>query len=130
MTTETQSLPRVIIELQVDGSLMVESYVNGMRSKLPLNFGFEAFEIREALAHIKRQRAEYAKQQIEKAEAAAKARHGQVWRYVAEGHGIGFANRTVNGVSSLKRNAKVNTNISGEKKKPISAEIKDMLDLL
>lgn len=120
-----QSLPRVIIELQADGTLMVESYVNGMRSKLPLTFGFEAFEIREALAHIKRQRAAYAQQQAEKALAAEKARHGQVWRYVAENHGIGFANRTVNGVKSLKRNAKVS-----QKEKPTSSTVKAMIDLI
>lgn len=125
MATETQSPPRVIIELQPDGSLMVESYVNGSRTKLPLTFGFEAFEIREALAHIKRQRAEYAKLQAEKAVAAEKARHGQVWRYVAENHGIGFANRTVNGVKSLKRNAKVE-----QKQKQPSASVKAMIDLI
>jgi hypothetical protein len=118
-------LPRVVIEQQPDGSLVMESYINGARHRELINKGFEAFEIREALAV--QASAIIAAQERKLAQLAEETRnlHNRVWRTTAERHGIGFANRTVNGVASLKQNAK-----KDEKTKPDQPTIKELLSLI
>ena len=117
--------PRVIIEQQPDGSLIMESYINGSRKRIELQLGFEAFEIKDELRTQAKAIASYAERERERIAEAANKRHNQAWRYVATNHGVEFANRTVNGVKSNKLNAKVNA-----KEKPEQQSIKEMLALL
>lgn len=123
--TKTTPRPRIIVELQTDGTLIAECYLNGSRLRENLNRGFELFEIKEMLVRIDNNIKSAAERKAEALAEKEKARHGTVWRYVAENHGVGFANRTVNGVNSLKRNAKV----EAKAKKP-NPELKEMLSLL
>lgn len=117
--------PRVIVELKPDGTLVLEQYLDGQRQQMPLPLGFELFEIREALrAQVRRHESAQERKARAKEEAETR-RHSQVWRYVAENHGIGFANRTINGVASSKMHAKVD-----EKAKKPSPTLKEALSLL
>jgi hypothetical protein len=124
--TETKPKPRLIVEQQDDGTLVLELYINGSRSRRNVTFGFEAFEIKEALAEQKRSIEAQAARKAQELELAAQRRHSQVWSYVAQNHGVGFANKTVNGVSSLKLRARVDG-------KPTASDqptLKQMLDLI
>jgi hypothetical protein len=110
--------PRIIVEQQPDGSIVAEFYINGARSRQTLTLGFEAFEIKAALADQARANAAAAAREAERAQAQERERHNRVWNYVASSHGIGFANRTVNGTSSLKRNARVDAAPTADVVKP------------
>lgn len=125
MTTAPPPKPRVIVEQQPDGTLVCEYYINGARSRDVLNLGFEAFEIKEALRTQAKAIAKQIERELEKKREEEHNRHNRVWQGVARNHGIGFANRTVNGINSLKLNAKVN-----EKEKPVQITAKQMIDLL
>ena len=117
--------PRLIVEQQDDGTLVIEIYVNGSRSRRTVTFGFEAFEIKEALAEQKRAIDAQAARKARELEEAAQRRHNQVWSYVAQNHGVGFANKTVNGVNSLAQRARVD-----QKERPEQPTLKAMLDLI
>ena len=120
-----QPKPRIIVELQPDGSLVMESYVDGNRKRLELQLGFEAFEIKEELRTIARRNLAQAERKAAAKREMENKRHSQVWRYVAENHGVGFANRTVNGTKSSKLHAKVD-----EKPQKANPTVKEMLALL
>jgi hypothetical protein len=110
--------PRIIVEQQPDGSLIAEFYINGARTRQTLTFGFESFEIKEALGEQARANAAAAAREAAREAQAERERHNRVWNYVASSHGIGFANRTVNGTSSLKRNARVDAPQTADVVKP------------
>lgn len=104
----------------------MESYINGARHREVLNKGFEAFEIREALGVQARAIIAAQERKIAALEAEAKGRHNQVWRTTAERHGIGFANRTING-NAMGQNTRPKEKPQG---KPEQQTIKELLSLL
>jgi hypothetical protein len=126
-TTTPAPKPRVIVELQPDGTLVMEYYTNGQRSRDTLTLGFEAFEIKDQLRNQAQHLATAAERKAAALAEAASRRHNQAWRYVATNHGIEFANRTVNGVNSSKLNARVDAKPKPSDNQPT---IKQMLDLL
>jgi hypothetical protein len=97
MSDHTPPKPRLIVEQQSDGTLTIEYYINGARSKETLNRGFELYDIVEALAMQRNAMQRQAEAKAERDAHAERQRHRQVWQYVAENHGVGFANKTVGG---------------------------------
>jgi hypothetical protein len=53
--TPSQAKARVIIELQPDGTLVMETYTNGMRERTALQVGYEMHEMQEALSRKQRE---------------------------------------------------------------------------
>lgn len=101
----TKPKPRVIVELQDDGSIVIESYHQGSRSRDHVAAYFCEVAVMDALRLQKRlldNAAEAKRLRQEKEEAA---RHRRVWWGVAagtgqsRGHGIAFANKTVGVIS-------------------------------
>jgi hypothetical protein len=97
-TPVPQAGPRVIIELNSDGTYKLESYVNGSRRQNSLTVGGEWFEIKEELKELLAVRQAADARKAERIAEAEASRHRQVWGSVAHKHGIGFANRVVNGI--------------------------------
>lgn len=95
--------PRIIIEAQPDGSLVLESYINGQRSRELLTRGFEMIAIKDELARQARAIENAAEEKRLRQEREEASRHRRVWTGVAENHGIGFANRTVGQIARTQK---------------------------
>lgn len=101
MSNTAPTPSRVIIEHNADGSMTLEHYINGARTKETLLEGIELLQIREAFAAqdnaIKAAAARKAEQQLEK----ERALHRRVWFNTAygvdriRGQGEGFANKFI-----------------------------------
>lgn len=114
-TTPSRAKARVVIELQPDGTLRVEHYVNGARSVENLERGFEMQVIREILAQADARAEREYRAAIAAKEAAQLALHRRVWRNLATDphYGTQFANKVVGtdvpyrGKKSAEREARV-----------------------
>lgn len=88
--------PRIIVELLPDGRYKMEYYINGSRAIVPLNSAFEWVELQDKFQELKSIADNHAAKKAERIAEANASRHRQVWSSVANRHGIGFANKTVN----------------------------------
>ena len=99
MATDAQpaSLPRLILEAAPDGTLSAEFYINGARSRVRLEPGFEMPEIKGILADLRADIAAAARRKVERQAAEDAARHRRVyWHSVnARGQGQDFADRII-----------------------------------
>ena len=100
MPTDAQSaprLPRLILEAGADGALSAEFYINGARSRVKLEHGFELVEIKGILADLQADIAAEARRKAERQAAEEQARHRRVyWHSVnARGQGRAFADRVI-----------------------------------
>ena len=100
MPTDAQSaarLPRLILEAAPDGTLSAEFYINGARSRVKLEHGFELAEIKGILADLRADIAAEARRKVERQAAEDAARHRRVyWHSVnARGQGRAFADRVI-----------------------------------
>lgn len=91
--SEQKIRPRVIIELQPDGTFVLETYINGARSRYNISPAFQevAHALFEKLKEINNAEERAAARKLKEAEA----RHKRVWTNVAADHGTHFANQTV-----------------------------------
>jgi hypothetical protein len=96
------ALPRIILEQQADGTIVMETYLDGARSRFPLAKGLEIIEIREELRQQASRIASAAERKALREAELEAAKHRRVWTNVAygeyggsRGHGAEFANRTV-----------------------------------
>ena len=81
--------PRLVLELQPDGSLIAEFWLAGSRERRPISLDCEIFDIREALNDIKRRQRSEHELAAERERKAQIARHNRVWLHAAESHGQG-----------------------------------------
>jgi HD superfamily phosphodiesterase len=88
------------VELQPDGSLRVETVINGQRLQEPLSDGYEIITIRAILHDMKRSIDAEKERKAAILAAEENSRHRRVWRNVAADHGELFANKTVGRVAS------------------------------
>ena len=101
--------PRLIVEMQPDGSLSVETIINGARLQEPLTDGYEIVTIRQILGDMRRAIEAEAARKTALREAEENARHRKVWRNVAygidgsRGHGSAFADKTVGKISATQK---------------------------
>ena len=93
----TEPTARVVIELNANGSITMESYKNGQRQQLTLSRGQEWWEILDELAMQKRQAIAQAERKAEAEAKAGRMRHNRVWTDAAQKFGTGFAARTIKG---------------------------------
>ena len=100
--------PRLIVELQSDGSLSVETIINGARLQEPLTDGYEITTIRQILGDMRRSIEAEAARKAALREEEENRRHRRVWRNVAygidgsRGHGASFADKTVGKMRSAQ----------------------------
>jgi hypothetical protein len=91
----TYTKPRIVIELQDDGALVMEQWLNGSRRRTPIDRGWEVFQIKAMLddqkAQLERDRAHKVAQQTQ----AAVDLHRKVYFHTRYNHGEAFADRTV-----------------------------------
>lgn len=101
----TKPKPRVIVELQDDGSIVIESYHQGSRSRDHVSRYFAGNALLDALDYQKRLIDNAAEEKRLRQEREEAKRHRRVWTGVAygtstsRGHGIAFANKTVGRIS-------------------------------
>lgn len=93
--------PRIVLELLPDGTIQAEAFINGSRSKIPLNYGVESFEIREILETIKADRNNQADRAAARKAKEEASLHRRAWTGVAEAHGVPFANKIVGKVPGI-----------------------------
>lgn len=98
---DQQLLPRVIIQLNPDGTYQMESYINGQRAVTRLSsFDFQHMIVNE-LAAKQREIDNAAQRKAERLAKEEKDRHYRVWRNVAAGYGNNpgfgahFANKVI-----------------------------------
>lgn len=120
-TDRASALPRVIIELQPDGSMILEQYINGARSRDQV-WSIEG--IKWALDIQQRSIMAQAERNEAKRLAEIESRHNRVYKWTAESHGVQFANRVINGKSSTKLRARVD---EPKKKVPVPVSVADVL---
>lgn len=115
-TAQTKPRPRIIIEMQDDGTLVIESYTNGQRSREVTYRGFEMVAIREELDRQRRQIDNAAEEKRLRLEREEAARHRRVWNQTAFGHannsrgfGIAFANKTIGPIGRTPKEPTVPT---------------------
>jgi hypothetical protein len=95
--------PRLIVELQPDNTLRVETVINGQRHQECLWPGDEIYTIRSILQDMKRAIDAEAERKAALRAAEENSRHRRVWRNVAADHGELFANKTVGKIASASR---------------------------
>lgn len=111
-TPGTKPKPRIILEMQPDGTLIVESYTNGARSRETLYRGFEMVAIMDELNRQKTLIESAAERKAVEQERREAALHRRVWHGVAggtstsRGHGVAFANKTVGPLSRTPKEPK------------------------
>jgi hypothetical protein len=81
--------PRIVIELQDDGTLMAEFYVNGARCREYITRGLEAQDLRNYLAVAADQLAATRKREAETEAAQAAALHRRNYFYAAHARHLG-----------------------------------------
>ena len=99
--TGSGTKPRVIVEMNANGSLSLRSWSNGQESVIPLNRGQEYWEILDALKRQQREIDRKKEEHLQKQSNAEAALHRRVWQNTAEMHGVAFANRTI-GAKNIK----------------------------
>jgi hypothetical protein len=93
----TKPKARIVLELCENGSLVMESYRNGQRTRLMLNRGQEYWEILDELRMQQRAAESEADRQKERNEKKLRHRHYAVWTTAAEHQGVGFAKNVIKG---------------------------------
>jgi hypothetical protein len=108
MTDQTKPRPRVILEQQDDGSLVLEYYINGNRTRETLSRGFEMIAVRDALAFQARDIVAAAERKQIMHDIEAAARHRRVWQIAASrtNQGVEFANRVIGPINGHTHAAK------------------------
>ncbi len=103
--------PRLVMEMQDDGTIVAEIYLNGQRQRVALTRGMEGMQARELLSRVVNDRQRQAERALAKREAEELSRHRRVWTHCAEapGQGVGFANRVIGPKNSLTRTANKST---------------------
>jgi hypothetical protein len=100
---------RVVIELNPDGTLTMEHYTNGARSRTPLPRGIELSEIKETLFHLQTAINNTAARKADKVAEANAKRARAVYFNTAYNHGEAFADRTVGRPASAVRKSRRDT---------------------
>jgi len=132
-TTLRPFLPRLVLEQQPDGSLIIESYLNGMRHREVLDKGFELYTMLENLAEQKRAIESKEERARLRREQEEKSRHRRVWTGVAygtdtsRGHGAAFADKTINGGEGFGPNCRKK---ELKPKKPAAVNTLNSMDFL
>jgi len=97
---------RVVIELGADGTLIMEHYTNGARSRTPLARGIELAEIKETLFHLQTQINAVSARKAEKIAEQNAKRARAVYFNTAYNHGEAFADRTVGRPAQAQRRSR------------------------
>lgn len=112
-TLPAKPKPRIIVELQDDGSIIIESYHQGSRFRDHVSRYFTGNAVLDALSHQKNLLDNAAEEKRIRQEREEAARHRRVWNNVAFGHsnnsrgfGIAFANKTVGVISRTPKEPK------------------------
>lgn len=93
--TQTTAKPRIILEQQDDGTIVIEHYINGARTRVPVAQGMLNWEIAGALGEQRNNLMAQRERQEAKRKQEEIDRHNRVYTWTAEAHGVAFANRTV-----------------------------------
>lgn len=89
--TSPPAIGRVVIEIDFDGTLRMEQYINGQRQRTTLDRGNEWWEVVDALKDQQRRAIADAERKTEQNEHAARLRHNRVWIDAEQKFGTKFA---------------------------------------
>jgi predicted metal-dependent hydrolase len=90
---ETQHNARIVLERNADKTLTLECYVNGQRKRQTLTYGFELYEIRDALDEQDRQLQAKLAHDLALEEERRRLRHRNNLSYIRSSYGDNFAQR-------------------------------------
>jgi hypothetical protein len=97
--------PRIILELQEDGSYSIISFINGAQVRETIQPGLLEFQVRDALAQQANRHRNAAERKLRADAAKADQLHRKVWSVSAasRGQGEAFANRVIGPIAVDRR---------------------------
>lgn len=114
MSDVTQVIrPRIIVELQPDGTFVLETYTNGARTRTVPFAGDEWYEIKQALRAKQNEINDNEARKIARKAKEDNLRHRKVWKDVAYGttttrpYGEHYANKTIGPIEQLRQHPAV-----------------------
>lgn len=87
--------PRIVVEQLPNGTIAIESYINGARKRIISAPGLELNDIRTALEEQRAAHEAQVERAAEAAKAALRAKHIKNWDITATRHGTGFADSKI-----------------------------------